>query len=583
MAFDAGFTSAIVNELSGLIVKARVEKLFQPSKDSLLFTLHSERKENDKSRTLKLIIDCGSTSPRIAISREEFENPKVPPMFCMLLRKHLNSAKIMNIEQIGFERVVKITFETRDELGYLSQKYIYAELMGKFSNLIFCDGDERIISAFHMTDLSSESKRAIVPGIKYELPPKQEGKVSPLDETKEGFLEGLSLSDLPSHKFIVSRYFGISPLVSREICQSDNRSLIWEAFEGLVNRIKNKEFIPTLITDTDGNPIEYSFIPITQYGSSANVKTEESFSALIEGFFAQRSKNDRLKQRASDILKLLTNAQSRLSKRIDVQRQELEECSQKDKHKKYADLITANLYALKRGMTQVSLTDYYEEDCPSVTLVLDSRLTPAQNAQKYYKKYNKLKNAESHLKKQIENGISELLYLDTVFDALTRAENEADLNEIRKELYESGYASRMKNFKALKMPTPKPSEYRTSGGWKVLCGKNNAQNDYITNKLASKGDIWFHVKDYPGSHVVLFCDGYEPDALDYNEAAILAAYCSKAPIGQKVTVDYTRVKNIKKPPSSKPGYVTFASNYSAVVTADEKTVSDMKQRAKEYK
>ena len=577
MAFDAAFTSAIAHELENLCVGARVEKLFQPSRDSLILNLRLDRdRVGDKNQNRRLLIDCGTTSPRICFTENEFENPKTPPMFCMLLRKHLSSARIVGIKQLGFERVIELTFESRDELGYLSNKYIYAELMGKFSNLVFCDGSKRVVSALHLTDLSAGVKRPLITGITYELPPPQEGKISPLNETAEGFASSLSESGLTHAKYLQNRYLGLSPLICRELsfrAEGFDERLCIEFFD-LVRRIKERDYVPTLLKNPDGKPLEYSFMPIRQYENGAISEECESFSVLIDGFFAERSRNERIKQRASDILKLLTNAESRLTKRISLQEDELSSCADKELYKRNGDLITANLYLLKRGMTEVTVVDYYDESCPSVVLTLDSRLSPSQNAQRYYKKYNKCKSAETHLREQIDKGREELRYLDTVFESLTHAETENDLNEIRRELYESGYASRMKNYTAAKMSAPKPLEFRTSGGWKVLCGKNNAQNDYITHKVASKGDIWFHIKDYPGSHVVLLCDGDEPDALDFTEAATVAAVYSKAPQGQRVTVDYTRIKNIKKPPASKPGFVTFGSNYSAYVVNDPKNLPE---------
>ena len=568
MAFDAAFTRAIVNEISGLIGSgARVEKLFQPTYTSLLFVLRCEDKDGGKGLTRRLLIDSGSSSPRICFTDTELENPKVPPMFCMLLRKHLGASKLISVTQVGFERVVKLTFECRDELGFMSLKYIYVELMGKFSNLIFCDSDEKIISAFHLNDLSSGVKRPLIAGVKYELPPAQEGKISPFSDTKEAFLSSLAESGLTHVKFVQNRYFGLSPLVARELAYSAEGSdeSLWYCLLSLTEMIEKGAFTPTIIKDSSGAPIEYSFMPIRQYGDGAECKAKDSFSSLIDEFFLDRSKAERIKQRASDILRLLTNAETRLNNRLIKQKEELAACSDKESFKRMGDLITANIYMLKRGMTNVQVVDYYDESCPTVTLSLDSRLTPAQNAQRYYKRYNKSKSAEVHLSEQITQGERELIYLDTVFHSLTRAETEADLNEIRKELYVSGYASKMKSYVQTKTTTPKPLEYRTSGGWRVLCGKNNSQNEYITHKVASKGDLWFHVKDYPGSHVVLLCDGEEPDAIDYTEAANIAAVNSKAPSGQRVTVDYTRIKNLKKPPNAKPGFVTFSNNFSAYV------------------
>lgn len=570
MAFDAGFTAAILHEIATAAVGARVEKIFQPARESILLVLRCERTGEGKGETRRLLIDAGTMNPRMGFTTTEWENPKAPPMFCMLLRKHLNGAKILGIRQLGFERAVEITFECRDELGFLSQKYIYAEIMGKFSNLIVCDSDKKVIAAVHTQDLSGGMRRPILPGITYTPPPPQEGKRSPLTEDKDAFLAALAESGLSHAKFIQTRYSGISPLVARELAQvamGDDETLFL-AFDAMVRRIKEKTFTPVLIKTPEGLPLEYSFLPITQYGDGAVSEVLSDFSTLIERFFSERAQNERLKQRASDILKLLSNAEARLQKRIAIQTEELAACADKEAFKRLGDLITANIYQLRRGMTEVSLTDYCDETCPTVTVTLDSRLTPSQNAQRYYKKYNKCKSAETHLTEQIAAGQTELAYLETVFDALTRAETEADLNEIRRELYESGYASRMKSYTSAKLSAPKPLEFRTSGGWRVLCGKNNAQNDYITHKIARKGDLWFHIKDYPGSHVVLLCDGAEPDAIDFTEAAVIAAVNSKAPAGQRVTVDYTRIKNLKRPPSAKPGFVTFHTNYSAYVIPD---------------
>jgi len=570
MPFDAGFTRAILKEIREQAVGARIEKIFQPSKESVLLILRSERTAESKGTTLRLLIDAGASNPRMGFADPDFENPKVPPMFCMLLRKHLNGARITAIRQLGFERAAAIECEARDELGYLSKKTIYAEIMGKFSNLIFCDSEDRILGAVRTHDITAQNKRPVLPGTSYLPPPKQEGKRSPLEETKEAFLEALAASGQPYDKFLLGRYAGFSPLITREIAYraAGDPTMLWEAFAAVTEDLREERFTPILLTDPDGTPKDFTFLSVGQYGETLTVSEEESFSRLVERFFAERSHNDRIRQRASDILRLLTNAENRLRKKLAAQENDLAACAEKEEWKKHGDLITANIYRLSRGMTEATLIDYSEEDCPEVTVTLDSRLTPAQNAQKYYKRYNKSKSAEQHLTEQMARAEEELSYLDTVFDALTRAETEADLAEIRRELYEAGYASRMKHYTVGKIPAPKPMTFVTSGGWKVLCGKNNSQNEYITHKVAAKGDLWFHVKGYPGSHVILLCDGAEPEAEDFTEAAIIAAVYSKAPAGQKVTVDYTRVKHLKKPPAARPGYVTFGTNYSAYVTPD---------------
>lgn len=580
MAFDAGFTKAIINELSASVTNARVEKIFQPSKESVLFVLRGERNGADRGATMKLLIDAGSANPRMSLADPVFDNPKVPPMFCMLLRKHLGGARITSVRQIGFDRAAEFEFEARDELGYLTKKYIYAEIMGKFSNLIFCDAEKKIISAVRTNDITSGSKRPVIPGALYTPPPAQEGKRLPFGVTEESFVTEFRNSGLSGAKFIMNTFSGISPLVAREaaLCAGEDGEKLWAGFSELVRRLEECDFVPVMLKKPDGTPLEYSFMPIKQYGDAAEMTVCGSFSGLIEEFFAARAHAERIRQRAADILRLLTNAETRLTKKIAAQQADLEACRDKERFRLSGDLITANIYRLSRGMTEAMLPDW-SDGGREVRVELDSRLTPSQNAQRYYKRYAKCKSAEINLKKQTEIAREELDYIATVSESLTKAETENDLSEIRRELYESGYASKMKNYHAVKIPAPKPMEFVTSGGCRVLCGKNNAQNDWLTNRLAGKNDIWFHVKGLPGSHVVLLCGGEEPPASDFTEAANIAAVYSKAPRGQKTEVDYTRVKNIKKPPASKPGYVTFSSNYSAVVTPDPDAAERLRKRS----
>ena len=572
MAFDAGFVCAVVNELNERLLGARIEKIFQPDKNTVILSMHASAQAG--GNTVHLLIDAGTSEPRLQITAFQPDNPKVPPMFCMLLRKHLNGAKLSGITQHGFERVIELAFETRDEMGYTSVKYLIVEIMGKCSNLILLDQDKKIMSSLKLVDFSTSRLRQVLPGISYELPPSQEGNISPLNVSCEDFVSGYENSGLLPDKYIMRSFYGISPLVARELAFTggQNSSALYESFSDFVKRIKEKNFTPFMIKKPDGTPFEYCFMPIQQYGDSASAADYSTFGELCDEYFGERSRIERTKQRAADLFKILTNAETRLTKKISAQENDLKECAKKEELKRNGDLITSNIYRLKRGMETAELIDYNDPDMKSVKLDLDGRLTPAQNAQRYYKKYNKAKSAEIALKKQIELARNELEYVYTVFEALTKAENETDLAEIRRELYESGYASKMKNVSLQKQSAPKPLEFRTDGGYRVLCGKNNSQNDYITHKLASKGDIWFHVKGMPGSHVVLFCDGAEPPELDFSQAAIIAAYYSKADRGQKVAVDYTRVKNLKKPPASKPGYVTFSQNYSAYVTPESETV-----------
>ncbi len=582
MAFDAGLMAAEVYELNEVISGSRVEKIYQPSKDMIIITLKCEKKANGvegaRGETVRLCIDASASNPHLNLTSSNPENPAKPPMFCMLLRKHLSGAKLLFVKQLGFERAAELAFETRDEMGFLTQKYIIAEIMGKCSNIIFCNSEHRIAAAIKTVDFTTSKKRQVLPGMRYELPPAQEGKVSPLEEDEMSFKEKRRGSELPDEKFIMTCYYGFSPLIAREIAYRKEKLSddLWLEFEKVTSNIKNNIFTPIAVSAPDGRPIEYSFIEIGQYGKDGISFAYKSFSELIDGFFSKKSENERIRQRSSDLLKLLTNAETRLNKKIALQEADLLACKDKEKYRQMGDLITANIYRLKSGMKSVELVNYYSEAMESVTVELDARSSPSQNAQKYYKKYNKSKSAEAALTKQLEISRAELEYIDTVFEALAKAESELDISEIRSELYNSGYASKMSGYAdRKKLPAPKPKEFRTSGGYKVLCGKNNSQNDHLTFKMACKGDLWFHVKGCPGSHVVLFCDGAEPDAKDFTEAAQIAAVYSRAGEGQKVAVDYTRIKNIKKPPASKPGYVTYSTNYTAYVEPDKKLVDSL--------
>lgn len=584
MAFDAGMVSAIVNELNNTIIDARVEKVTQPEKDEIVLLLHIGRKN------MRLVLSSGSNNPHFNLTSIVKENPVAAPMFCMLLRKHLTGAKIVSVTQLGFERAVEFGFDCFDEMGYRTMKYLVTETMGKYSNIILLNSEKKVVSALKIIDLAASSVRQILPGFPYELPPVQK-KLCPLTVTEDEFM---SLCDraigLPADKFILSEFYGLGAVTAREIVygafnetdrvllSEDDVKCLWESFKGFRDDVNQNNFEPWIVSEISGRPIEYTFFKPCEYGEEFNVQKLESFGELLDEYFGRRDKAERIKQRTADISRLLTNAQQRLTKKIALQKQDLAACADKDKYKLWGDLITANIWKLSRGVEKVELENYYSEDMAVVTITLDKRLTPQANAQKYYKKYNKSKTAETELAKQIKIAESELSYIYTVFDSLSRAESESDILEIRDELYRSGYASKMKNYSAKKLSTPKFMEFETTDGKKLLVGKNNHQNDQLTTKIASKFDYWFHIKNQPGSHVILFTDGEEPTDRDYTEAAMVAAYYSKASEGQNVPVDYTLIKNIRKPGGSKPGFVTYSTNYTAYVTPNERYVTELRKK-----
>lgn len=587
MAFDAGMLACVIDEIRRLAIGARIEKVFQPERDEIVLQMRSL--EGGK----RLLINAGSNNPRIGFTSEQKENPMTPPMLCMLLRKHLQGAKLCDVRQEGFERVATLEFETRDEMGFSCVRRLIAEVMGKYSNLIFTDGDGKVMAALRTVDFSTSSLRQVLPGMRYELPPKQ-NKRDPLSVSPEEF--DASLASAPAErqldKWITATFLGISAAVAREIAyRASHRTdatvgeadggLVKAAFFEIVGMIKENCYSPCMIL-SDGKPVEYAFCELSHYEKGFEMRPYESAGQLLDDFFHTRDRENHIRQRAADILRILTAADTRIRKKLELQRAELADCEKGEEYKKHADLITANLYQLSRGMTRVELTDYedWHEDGTYGTAVitLDGRLSPAANAQRYYKKYNKTKTARVELSKQIELGDAELRYIDSVFDALTHAETSADLSEIRDELYRSGYASRMKNYALSKKPaTPTVAKFRTRNGYRVLCGKNNVQNEYITHKLAGKNDYWFHVKNLPGSHTVMLCDGEEPAAEDFTDAAEIAAYFSKGADGQNVEVDYTLVRNVKKPAGGKPGLVIYHTNWSCIVTPNEEKVKSMRE------
>ena len=576
MAFDAGMLSCSLYEIQQESLGARIEKVYQPERDEIILQIRS------KSGGKRLLINAGANNPRIGFSSQQKENPQNPPMFCMLLRKHLQGSKLISVEQEGFERVVSLGFETRDEMGYTCVMFLIAEIMGKYSNLIFADGKMKILASLKTIDFSTSSLRQVLPGMTYTLPPKQ-NKHNPLQISREDFME-IAKSEgagKPADKFILSSFLGISATIAREIayratkntdtlCDGYNASSLYKEFSNIMNMICEKNFSPTLICQGD-MPIEYAFCELSQYGNDFTHKHMESAGELLDLFFVNRDREQRVRQRASDIQKLLNNALARITKKLELQRAELAECAKGEEYKKQGDCITANIYLLKRGMKQALLYDYetYDENGNPrmLNVELDERLSPAANAQRLYKKYNKSKNAKNELTKQIELDIVEIEYLNSVVDSLERAESPSDLAEIRDELHKSGYASRMKNESSgQKQSAPTVAKFQTDDGMTVLCGKNNIQNEYITFRLASKTDYWFHAKNTAGSHVVLVCNGKEPTDRDFTQAAEIAAYHSKAYGGQNIAVDYSLAKNIKKPKAGRPGLVIYHTNWTAYVT-----------------
>ena len=558
---------AVLTEYSREFKDAKIEKVLQPQNDEIDLVIHSGKLSR------RLVFNVGPNAPRLQLSDRAKENPLKAPMLCMFLRKHLIGARIVNVEQPGFDRIAHFTLSCYDEMGFPTEKKLVVEIMGKYANLIFLDADDKIITALKIIDFAASTVRQIIPGLRYVLPEKQE-KLSPLETDKALFFE--KLAEFPcertGEKFITSTYSGIATQIARELVYRATGSTdvpvseidsekFFAVFANWQQLLRDGAYNPTAVIDSTGKPIDYSYMDITYLGDSVTVKHYATLRELFDMYFAEKDRIERIRQRAHDLITLLNNAVARTERKLAIQREALLESENGDIYKRKADLITANIYRISRGMTSFTCIDYYDENCSEIEIELDSRLSPAQNAQRLYKLYNKSKTAKRVLAEQIAIWEKELVYLESVRAFLDKAETEDDLTEIREELYRSGYSSKLKGYRPQKKIKMKPMTLKTSDGKTLYVGKNNIQNDHLTFKLASKDDIWFHVKDMPGSHVILVTDGEEPTDADYTEAAEVAAYYSKATAGP-VAVDYTRVKNVKKPAGSKPGFVIYKTNYN---------------------
>ncbi|MBQ9736103.1 MAG: NFACT family protein [Clostridia bacterium] len=570
MAFDAGMLYAVLNEIKENVLGLRVEKVHQPTKDEIVLLMRGRR----------LSVNLGSVCPRIALTELVKDNPQAPPMFCMLLRKHLCGAVLESVAQCGFDRVARLAFRGVDEMGYLSVKHLYAELMGKYSNLVLTDEQDKIIAVAKPIDFSDSEIRQLLPGLTYAPPPLQE-KDDPLTVTKERFfaLAAAYPRERSAVRFLTDSFLGTATVCAREIvfraAGATDAALgdtspegLWQAFSARFSRLISGQNCPQITRNAEGEPIAFGYDVYTHLEGCIAERTE-SFGALFDLYFGERDRIERIHSRAADLLRLVSHTESRLTKKLALQKDELADSERAEEYRRMGEFITAELYRLKRGATSFTATDYSTDPPTSVTVPLDGRLSPSANAQRYFKLYRKAKTAREMLATQIALSERELIYIQSVAAFLSRAETEADLLELREELALAGYGARMKKYAPQKTKKSKPLEFVSPSGYRVLCGKNNLQNEQLTFRVAGKGDLWFHAKGIPGSHVILICDGAEPPEEDYTFAATVAAEHSSA-TADPVAVDYTRVKNVKKPPAAKPGYVTYKTNYTAFVSMKNK-------------
>lgn len=563
MPLDAVCLQAVVAELAPQITGSRIEKIQQPARDQVVLLLRGNR---------RLLLSAGGGQPRLHLTELPRDNPAQPPMFCMLLRKYLSGGIIESIQQAPLERVVTLTVSAADELGERSQFSLILEAVARRANLILADKDGHIIDCLRRIDFEMNPDRQVLPGLFYHLPTPPD-KVSPFTVTEEEFaaLAAAAGEGAPADQWLVRTVNGLSPLVARELtfraCGSTDAPVtghtaaLWSAFAAWRDTVNEKHFTHAMLKRS-GVPMDFTYLHVGQYGGAAEEETYTSFSRLLDDFYEKREQAERVKQKGQDLVKTASNGAARLRRKIAAQEQELAESKNRDKWRVYGELITANLYRMERGMSRLTAQNYYDPACADVDIPLDVRLSPQENAAKYFKKYTKAKTAEKYITAQLEKARVELTYLESVLQELTLAESEQDFNDIRAELTDGGYL-RAKGRKQPQRPS-KPREFRSTAGLRILVGRNNRQNDRLTAKDVEKWDIWLHTQRIHGSHVILCTGGAQPDEQSLLEAASLAAYFSQAQNSTKVPVDFTQVKYVKKPAGSPPGFVNY-TNYKTIL------------------
>ncbi len=580
MALDGITLGLIKNELKSYITGSKIEKVHQPSKNELVLILRT------RNGGYRLYLSCDGQSPRVHLSRYNLENPKVPPMLCMLLRKRLCGATLSDITQIGNDRIIILEFNGTTEIGDKTKYYLVCEIMGQRSNIILCDIDYKIIDAVKRIDEEKSSVREILPGLKYELPPMQEKCNIISDSAAEITDKILLYPEKMLSKAILECVEGFSPIVGREIAYrtvfGDKQvglllDIEKERLENEISIIKdeiinNKSF--TMLVSKDGTPFDFSFTNIRQYGTTLNKKEYESVSELLDDFYFEKDKINRTKRKAADLFKLLNSAIERTARKINNRKTELLKSESREEIRIFAELITANQYRLTEKASVYKLENYYDDN-KLIDIPANPALSPLQNAQRYFKEYKKAVNAEKMLHNLIDEGEQELVYLDSVLDNLSRADSEREISEIRDELEQGGYLKIKKGNKIKKEKPLQPLEFKSSDGFKILVGRNNIQNDILTLKTAMNYDMWLHVQKYAGSHTVIIADKKEITETAIFEAACIAAYHSKAKDSSSVAVDYTLIKNVKKPTGAKPGKVIYNTYNTIYVTPEKELIEKL--------
>ena len=564
MAFDAFFLKAVLDEVRQKTAGARVEKIHQPSRDTVILQLRCEHGRE------KLLFAPNPAAPRLHLTGASPENPDQPPMFCMLLRKHLSGARILEITQPQMERMAWLTFDCIDEMGDRVKKYLVAELMGRTCNLYLLDGQKRIIDCLRRIGLDESTKRAALPGLMYQLP-------EPITKEDPGIFEDyVNLLDSPGPDRLADRLMdrlgGLSPLVCREAAldaTGDTDARVGELdIPAAAQKLKMffQEHLahpaPYYYPAADGTPKQYAFCPIRQYGGCEQAA---SFAALMDAYYIVKDRRDAMRQKGQAVRKTITNLCQRLRRKMAAQEQELEKTYDRERLRQLGDILTANLHRITKGQTAVEAEDFYDEEMKTVEIPLSPLLSPQQNAAKYYKDYARMKTAEKELTRQLELGRQELDYLESVLEELNRADTDAQLEEIRQELQAGGYLRGDSGKKRMRQPKSDFMRFVSTDGYPIYVGRNNRQNEELTFHLARKDDIWLHAQKVHGCHVIIACSGTQPPDDTVTQAAQLAAYYAESTGGQNVPVDVTPVKQVKKAPGGKPGMVIYHTYRTIIV------------------
>ncbi|NLY47160.1 MAG: fibronectin/fibrinogen-binding protein [Tissierella sp.] len=584
MSFDGIVTRSVVDELKSSLLGGRIDKIYQQEKDEILIQVYN------KGVNHRLLISASSNNPRIYITNFSKKNPDTPPVFCMLLRKHLSGGIVLNIEQYSMDRVVIIDVSSLDELGLPTEKSLIIEIMGKHSNIILVDkSSSKIMDSIKRVREDMSRVRQILPGFIYEYPPTQDKK-DPLNTSKDEFMKVLNedKDGIHLYKFFYFNYTGLSPLISKEICFRANLDIdrpigsisheekenLYHVFEEIMSDIKENKYNPLCIYNESDELVAFYCLDLQQFGST-NKDFSNSISNVLDNSFRRKDVFDRISQKSQSMRKMIQGRLDRAIKKHAKQKEELFDSQDREKYKIYADLISANIHLIPKGAKSIELDNFYDENMAKIDIPLDYKISPALNAQRYYKKYSKLKTAENLLLEQIPETEDEILYLENVLVSIENSYEVEELDEIKEELIKEGYIKdNSKNKKKRKNKEEKlssPYHYISRDGFTIFVGKNNRQNEQLTLKTAHKEDIWLHVQNMPGSHVIIKKENKDIPDTTLEEAAILAAYYSKGKNGNHIPVDYTMRKNVRKQPNSKPGMVIY-DNYKTISVSPDKEV-----------